>query len=182
MSSIRRARVSPPRRPACLPTTPGRPAQSARRRERRGGTPRRAPGGRRGRRLPRPANSRGSRRRQRATCGDDSEGARETADLKRNRDRCRLPLRPRVPSSVAVFAICRRPPSEVERIEPIQPGMGPDRDLAHRRKATAAGVDRRNAMRSDRKLVLILVIELDLDGVLAERIAAPVRRPTGSVR
>src|SRR5271166_371330 len=60
--------------------------------------------------------------------------------------------------------------SDVERIEPVQPGMRPDRDLAHCREAAAAGVDCRNTMRADRELGLVRVLEMDLDGVLAERL------------
>src|SRR5208337_1542081 len=57
--------------------------------------------------------------------------------------------------------------SEAQRIEPIEPGVAADSDPAHCRKA-APGVGRRKAMRADRELVLVL--EMDLEGELAERL------------
>src|SRR5271166_6782011 len=60
--------------------------------------------------------------------------------------------------------------SHIERIQPVEPGMRADRDLAQHREPASAGVDRRHAMRADRKLLLVLVIEVYLHGELAERL------------
>jgi hypothetical protein len=60
-----------------------------------------------------PANRRGNRRRQRATCGDDGEGARETADLKRNRYSRRLPF---ARESVETKAACGARPASAASV------------------------------------------------------------------
>src|SRR5271163_4258798 len=65
--------------------------------------------------------------------------------------------------------IAKSPLSEVDRIEPIEPGMGADRDLAQRGPGAvfSAGVDGRRPLRSDRRLPLIGIIEKNFHRVLA---------------
>src|SRR5271166_273841 len=60
--------------------------------------------------------------------------------------------------------------SHIQWIQPVEPGMRADRDLAQHGEPPAAGIDRRHAVRSDRKPLLVVVIEMDLHGELAERL------------
>src|ERR1700741_961065 len=61
--------------------------------------------------------------------------------------------------------------SEINRVEPVQPRVGSDRNLAQRRPGAvfAAGVDCRGALRADREVRLIRTVKNDLHGVLALR-------------
>src|ERR1051326_241492 len=61
--------------------------------------------------------------------------------------------------------------SDIQRIDPVEPGMRADRDLAQRRPRAmpAAGVDGRSALRPDGKSHLVGTVHDDLHRVLALR-------------
>ena len=58
--------------------------------------------------------------------------------------------------------------------------MRADRDFAQHGEPTAAGVDRRHAMCANRELLLVIVIEMDLHGKLAERLVRSAASNPGS--
>src|SRR6266478_6192200 len=57
-------------------------------------------------------------------------------------------------------------PSNVDWVEPVQPGVGPDRDLAKHRPRALARVDSCRALSTDGELRLVLSIEKYLDCIL----------------